>query len=502
MALKRIWAFASHRALGFVLCLLLCLSSCAHSYRPLPPVTSSNDVLGKATSIRVLMCTGEAHEFTGGRIIGETFRGQTAAGTTEEIPLGEISYFEIKQVDGGKSTALVLGGLAAVVLVGQGIIAATLSCPHVYAGCGSEWILDGEPYPGATARPAQAVDYELLESARPNGGQYELLLCNESDEIDYTDEIKLVVADADSALELVPDRQGGILAVRDWQLPFSLQTGDGTELRSRMTATGDLFWDGNPLSADLEGSRPRESLILSFTPPVGARIARFLLEGNNTPWSQWALGEFLGRYGPAAQERFTRLDADPAAREKIDRFMIENGARIEVQLPAGQAWETVGHIPEVGFWVARTQALEFPVPPEVGDTLTIRLQWAPTQWNILRLGMEFDPTPEQVRCQEIAPVRAWDTEIGDVTARLRSRDGHYYRAEKGAEAHLTFPEPASVPGLRRTVFLKSSGYYQPVLRVDGGLHGLAALLELVKRQSMDSYTLDLFRRELQRVRSQ
>jgi hypothetical protein len=260
-----------------------------------------------------------------------------------------------------------------------------------------------------------------------------------------------------------------------------------------MSSDGGLFWEGDPEAGYAEGERPREELLLTFRRPPGAARARLLLSGGNTLWGMRMTEELLLRFAGLLNRRVERLEGDPAAGARIERFLRENGAWIEAQVSTRDGWATVGYIREAGFLVTSTQGLDFVLPPSPEPTLRMRLRWAPLFWNVTRLGVEFDPVAAGATLTEVEASRAEDRDQGDIRSLLTAADGAFYRTEQGAEATLEFPSPPPLPGRERTVLLKASGYYRIVPPPGQGSSLLASLAFALRRPQMDAYSLEAYR---------
>lgn len=476
------------RALCFVLsCCVLWWSGCSTQVAVEP--RSEDAPRGRVESITVMDLQGRESSFAEGYIDGNMFRGRDHRGERKAIPLDEISFFKIYKFDAGKTVVAILG-VAALLALGVLLVAELTSCPHVYSDTGDGFVLDAEPFSGAIASAARRTDLQALEHLEPRDGTYTLLYANEVAEIEHTDQVKLWVADADSSLELVPDGQGDVLAVGDWELPSAMVTRSGTDIRSRLGASGEFFWEGEPWAETAGGDRPRDQLELRFRKPAGADSVVFLLRGNNTQWSAHMMAEFLNRFGKSARERLERLDADPEGPAKIARFMQKNGIWLEVQVRGPEGWRTCGFLREVGSTVVETQALRIPLEPGAGDTLALRLRWTPLFWNFHKVGVVYS-TGAPVARLEAPLLAARDARTGDVRGALAERDGQTYRTVEGDIATLTFaapPPPAA--GLARTAFIEATGHYSLVLPDGESRKLMASMLQVIRRQGLDAYSVE------------
>ncbi|MFH1681066.1 MAG: hypothetical protein ABIH26_10525 [Candidatus Eisenbacteria bacterium] len=449
----------------------------------------------KVVAIRVVEQNGTEHVFRTGRVGGNLFHGTDENGRVRAIELDKIWYLEVERTDAKKTVGAIIGIPILVLLGGVAvllIVAAATSCPSVYSYDGERWILDAEPYSGAIAATCPRVDYQVLEHLRACDGEYRLLFAGRKGEIEYSDEVKLVVADADSSVEVLPDGRGGFVRVEVWEPPVAVRTGAGSDLSPRMGPGGELYWEGDPTADYGEGARPREELYLKFRKPPGAKRATFLLRGNNTPWASHVMAEFLGRYGPGARMKLDRLNSDPDAAAKVEKLMKKDGGWIEVQVFREGEWQTAGHLRDVGSsQVVETLAVGLDLADVHEDVLQLRLRWGPMFWHVMRVGIDYSESRSPLLVKEIEAVTAIDSKRGNIRPSLSATDRVFYRAEEGDEAILTFAAPQAVPGKERTLILKASGYYNLLLPEAGGSSLATLLVDTVRRRGLDVFSRDL-----------
>ena len=98
----------------------------------------------------------------------------------------------------------------------------------MYSWDGTQFVLDAEPYGGATMRALERTDVTELEHLVPSRGEYRLLLTNEMEETQQTNRIDLLVVDHAPGLTVAPDLEGvphafgavqGLVDARDQDAP-------------------------------------------------------------------------------------------------------------------------------------------------------------------------------------------------------------------------------------------------------------------------------------------
>src|SRR5579864_1161191 len=96
----------------------------------------------------------------------------------------------------------------------------------------------------------------------------------------------------------------------------------------------------------------------------------------------------------------------------------------------------------------------------------IRLQPPSGFWAINSLAIDYSPEQE-LEVNHVAPQTARTGAGKDVLPELQATDGRYYKAMNGDSASIAFAAPPARPGMSRTVFLHSNGYYRPDVRSQG-----------------------------------
>jgi len=101
-----------------------------------------------------------------------------------------------------------------------------------------------------------------------------------------------------------------------------------------------------------------------------------------------------------------------------------------------------------------------------GDQVHIRLQPPAGFWAINSAAIDYSPE-QNLEVNRIAPQSARTGEGRNVLPELQATDGRYFKALQGDSAAIGFTAPSVRPGMGRTVFLHSNGYYRPDVRAHG-----------------------------------
>lgn len=484
-----------------VVCLIAHFASCYSSKTEM--VYDLSEGLPQHESVTVHMKDGSVQQYKSGGIRDETFIGVDGEENAEEIHLEDILYIELetKELATGMTILAGAAGAVLVLVVVTGVLIAVASCPHVSAFDGESLVLEAEPNGGAITKSTEYTDYSVMRYSRPSGdGTYRMRLENRLEEIDFNNELKLLAVEHDPGVRVIPDVNGALLAVSSVARPVCAVTDGGVDLLDEYSVDGRLFWDGDRHKTDYDKDHPRDELYLTFERPAGARTGVLVFEGSSTYWSKYIMADFLSKFGRSAAARFARLENDPMGREKVERFMRKSGYHIDVQLERDGEWIDAGHFKTAGTYVSKLQALQIDIPEDAGETIDIKLTYAPFFWNIMEIGMGYPAEPGNINVTELIPVEAIDTARGDIRELLLERDDRYYRAVQGDRADITFQVPAAARNMEQTLILKTSGYYNFILDEDMELPFLSKVWQAVKRQGIDAYSLEKYREIQEQVK--
>ncbi len=394
------------------------------------------------------------------------------------VPFSDVEIIRIERLDPVMTSVMVLGAAIAV-----GVLIAALtyqppppppttsqhSCPFIYSYDGAEYIFDAEPYGGAIAEGVKRTEWCGLPYLKEVGGEYKIMIANEGDETEYTDELKLLVVDHPAGVGAVADEQGRVHTLTHPCPPVKAADGRGRDILPLVGRTDGSFWitkaeEKNPdRKEDL-----RDELLFEFSKPAGARTAKLVFNGCSTLWASQMIKRFLELYGTNVEKRYEALRVPGPAQAWRDSFNEREELyrlRLQVDTPAG--WVTKGLIVGGGPFVSKDRVYLLDLADVPGDVLKIKLCPPAEFWMINSLAVDYDADlPVQVH--ELEATRAVDDAGHDIRPALTSADGRYFAMPlKGDRAELTFRAPAHAPGMERSVILKANGYYDIHLRAEG-----------------------------------
>jgi hypothetical protein len=139
--------------------------------------------------------------------------------------------------------------------------------------------------------------------------------------------------------------------------------------------------------------------------------------------------------------------------------------RVEVEEPTG--WELRGTLPPGGPLLAEDRLIPLDVSRAHGACLRIRLRPPVGFWALNSFAVAYG-AGQEVGVRRVAAKSAMTWDNKDVLADLTAVDDRYYPMPYMTDrAEITFPAPPRKPGMRRTVFLHSRGWYQLHLGANG-----------------------------------
>lgn len=437
----------------------------------------------KVVILGVLKTSGEHVEFSKdqpGRISNDRIVGSIGTKSIS-IPLSEVELVWVKVISPGRTFLAVIAGVAAVgVLAGIiSIIAAqkpkpkpvptTESCPFIYSFDGESYVFDAEPFGGAICEGMKRTEWCGLENLMQLKGQYKILVTNEVNETQYTDELKLVVVDHPQGVTVVPDISGRIHTLSQPVIPLWAYDGNGRDLIPYVRDNDWIFWqtrieDKNPKRVkDL-----RDELFFEFPKPKGAREAKLLFNGCNTLWGSQVVKRYLDLYGKDVYAWYKEVtNHGPAYFKMLNMHVREELYSLQIRVETEKGWESKGLVIGGGPFVSENKVCLLDIRDVPGDTLRVKLTPPSTFWMINYMAVDYsEDLPVHVR--EISPVQAVDHNGKDIREMLAKNDNNNFAMPNiGDRAELIFDAPPHREGMVRSVILKASGYYEIHLQAQG-----------------------------------
>jgi hypothetical protein len=440
------------------------IAACSVKHRVAVPGTATtptlSTIVGITTNAGVEIKFDQPPNIQDGRLLSKV------KNKPYEIPVPDIQRYwvETRTFSTARTVGLVAGVAAAVVIVA---VVATASasrkvnipaggggcCLFVYSWDGQRYNFDTEAYTGAITRGLERDDFSLLQKVHAQNGEYRLMLSNDNDETQYTDQLELWVVDQDRGVTPRAGSDGSLYSIRDPMAPVSARDGQGKDLLTWLNKRDGLIWEPSPAES-------RQEVVLTFPKPSGAQRGKLVASATETLWAGEAAGHMLGLLGPQLPGWYQQIDGDQAARGQLLEWMAREelfALKIEVEEPTG--WQVRGMLPISGPFVSDERVTPLDLSHVAGDTVRVRLRPPSGFWAFNSFAMDYSGDLP-ARVTKLEPVRARDSAGRDLLPALRAADGQYYEMrEQGEQATVAFAAPPAASGMERTLFLHSRGYY-------------------------------------------
>lgn len=390
------------------------------------------------------------------------------------IPLSDIDLVWIKRLvavnkfSTGKTIALmVVAGAVGALLISASkpkrrpMNTTTSSCPFVYSFDGTNYIFDAEPYGGAYTKGLQRTDWSGLEHLKEVDGKYSILVSNELEETQYTDELKLVVVDHPEEVKVAPDLSGRIHTVFDPVAPLFAYDGNGKDLLPYIEKNDRVFWVSDDKDMSLKNRDSlKEELIFEFPKPVGAGKVKLLVNACTTLWGSEAGKRYLELYGKGIDDWYEEIDNFGPARSQLFKMNVrEELSGLQIRVDTGKDWKSKGMILGGGPLASEDRVYSIDVSDVTGDTLRIKLTPPRAFWMINYLAVDYTQDLP-ISVTEVEAVEAIDHTGQDVSGLLTGTDNQYLAMPNiGDSAKIVFISPPKTASMNRTIFLKANGYY-------------------------------------------
>jgi hypothetical protein len=391
--------------------------------------------------------------------------------------IGSVTLRTQRATAAGTVVLVILGVVAVVAIIGLAASSGRQqhthpnqeSCPFIYSFDSQEYVLDGEPYGGAICPGFKRTEWLALDHLRAVDSRYRLLVTNELQEREHTDELKLVVVDHPKDALVVPDTWGGLHTFSKPQAAVRATDAAGRDVRSFVSAADGYYWLGHPEAIDPQKPDSfRDSLTFEFPKPAGAKRVKLLANAWTTHQGSASAQAVLALHGRDLDKFYQGVNSHGPDYGRLTSFYVNEEMymlKIWVETPAG--WRARGLIYGGGPFVAKEKAYVLDVSDVPEETLRVRLNPPLDFWMLDRLAVDYAPDLD-LRAREIAPATAIDQDGRDVRDLLAANDGSCYEMpNSGDRAELTFAAPPESEGLARTVLLKASGYYDINLEARG-----------------------------------
>jgi hypothetical protein len=388
---------------------------------------------------------------------------------TNTINLDDISYLTVeKEVmsAGGTTVAIVLALAGISVIIA--IAVAASSCPFIFSFNGEKYIFDAEPYGGSVSEGLKKTDYSRLEELKASDGKYKLLLMNVTDETQYTDEIKLLVIEHSLNTEVAPDITGKFTVFEKAVTPLSVTEENGKDITVFFKSKDNIQWqtDMNEKTNNVSKNLKHE-VILKFPKPADAKKAKLLINTGTAQWGEFMIKQMLEYRGNKVDNWYEDIDKKGKELMKLYQFVEREELFImKANVFENNKWVARGTVSAGGPYIDEDRIVELNLENVTGDTLYIKLNPPYGYWKFDYAGVIYESN-ETAEITELSPVSALNEKGMDLRNTLLTVDGQYYSMpDTTCSAKLEFEVPAEKINIKRSLYLKTTGYYEIHLKKD------------------------------------
>lgn len=411
------------------------------------------------------------------------------------IPLSKVELAWVKKVDPGLTLLATVGGIGVGYLAFMGILALLKeSCPFIYSFDGEQYIFDAEPYGGAICEGLKRTEWCGLEYLKEVNGQYKILVSNEVNETQYTDEIRLLIIDHPQGIKIVPDVDGGIHTFKETFIPYRAYDDKGRDLMSYISKNDWIFWQTSTQGKDPNKREDlRDELYFEFPKPQNADSVKLFVNACTTLWGSQMLKQFLDLFGNQVQEWYDEINSKGPAYQRLMELKTKSERYLlQIRVETEDGWETKEQIMGGGPFVSEDKAYVLDIRDVPGDTLKIKLTPPATFWMINYLAVDYTKNVP-LSITEIQPFTALDWRGQDVREILSYNDNNYIVMPNiGEKVEVTFQSISPINGMDRSVILKASGYYDIHLKKEGERNNEVLLKFLMDPEYMNQYALEKY----------
>lgn len=394
------------------------------------------------------------------------------------IPLSQAEFIWVRKSRAGAGVYLL--GVVAFVAILLGALSGSSSspppsrsgsncCPFVYSYDGDKYMFDAEPYGGAICQGLERTEWCVLENLKEVNGQYKILVANELDETQYTNEIALLIIDHPKGTTVLPDVSGNIHTIAQPVIPLKAFDGRGNDFMPLIFKNDRVYW-----STRMESRNPdrkedlRDELILEFPKPQNAKKAKLVVNACTTLWGSQMVKEYLDLYGDSVHDWFDSLkNKGPAYYEFVNMHLKDELYALNIRVKTEKGWISKGLIRGGGPFISKDKVYPLDLTDVESDVLAIKLTPPTNFWMINHIAVDYSENCA-VGVKELKPFRAVDNNGRNIGEVLASDDADYYKMpNRGDQAELVFETPPQVNDMQRTLILKAKGYYDIHLDAQG-----------------------------------
>ncbi len=445
------------------------LDNVVELYGKSPELISKEEVIND-TSLRIQQIHYNKHlafnfDENGGHFENSSFEliGISEQGDIIKLNPNQILYVNIEKIDYATSTIATMGIIVAAV-AGLFIIAAAAkqSCPFIYSYNGEKYVFDAEPLGGATSKILQRSELSKLNYLKESEGKYKLLVRNEVEETQYVDAMELFIVDHKKGDEIYPDLNGNLFAVNKIYSPVSVVDEENNSLLNFVKNDDEIQWQ-TLMAEDSSNLTDKKRHLLKFTfpKPANAKKVNLIINAGTSLWGSNMIREMISLYGENVEEWYNSINEGGLTYKSMMSF-LQNEELYQLKLYAESEgkWLEKEVINGGGPFISEPRIYSFDIPDIKGDSLVLRINPPVGFWTLNYIAVNYDDVfPIIPKKSKIISVT--DFSGNSIDQIIEKKDEVYFEIpDKKTGCFIEFNVPEKIPGLERTIFVNTSGYYK------------------------------------------
>ncbi len=362
----------------------------------------------------------------------------------------EVRLYERKN-HAAKFLAIIAGTAAVLFLVA---LATKESCPFIYTWDGNDYHLEGEIFGGAIFQPLERKDYLPLQYLEADQGKYNIVVTNELKEIQYINQLQLMVVNAAEKTTVLLDKYGHPFTMSQSVFPVSCTDNTGVDVSEKLMDVDDYTYNFEDADANLN------HLYLNFSGPKTKDQMKLVLRARSSFWVDYLWREYTRFY---AHDYATYVDErNHAPKEMMMDWTKKAGLLLDISVKVEDEWVPVQSLDHTGPIAYRDLVVPINLKGITSDQVEVRISTGFRFWEIDQVYGDFTENIP-VKMQVMDPISAVDQHGNDQRYAL-SLDDEQYLVQPTTKDELDLYFNACHPdkGTSNHYFLFSKGYYNHI----------------------------------------
>lgn len=336
--------------------------------------------------------------------------------------------------------------------VGFGIfLMIACNCPHAYIDAPEGQLLNNTMFTGAKAPQLERWDYKPVQDIYPEAGELQMYIRNEDEEDQFTNAVHLLAVLHAADVQVLTDQNGALHTIQDPRTPLKATDDAQQDILEKISTR-----DNNAYTFDQSVGNTLSTAALTFAIPAQQEQGKLVLRLKNTRWSGFVYNEFNALFG-RNHDKWVEMNRDKPRAER-EQWMRDQGIQLLVEQKRNGQWELVQSLELIGD-LAYSE-LVVPLQLIQGNAeAEFRLRTGFNFWELDYAAMDYS-VDQPVEVTTIRPRSAIGSSGLDHTVAVQEDDDQYMvSADAEKEMVITFDQLPVQPGMERSLFFASKGYY-------------------------------------------